>query len=220
MHTCPALLADFAALKMPFPEDFVLMFDVQLDYFLRCVTPSLVADLRSFHRFFEEYGAPNLAAKVHYLVVLKLTSFKILEADEARAREKARTRSAKSEQEIPSSSGELFRGDLTDDALDRLYQVYCNMDLLTKWRANPFYAKRTIGRMRHINGQLPEKYGGSSTAVYENADGALLKALVNGFLPGMILYSFPRNTTAPFSLTSVSMTLTIRCWAKASFSTM
>ena len=27
--------------------------------------------------------------------------------------------------------------------------------------------------MRHINGQLPEKYGGSSTAVYENADGAL-----------------------------------------------
>lgn len=74
--------------------------------------------------------------------------------------------------------------------------------------------------MRHINGQLPEKYGGSSTAVYENADGALLKALVNGFLPGMILYSFPRNTTAPFSLTSVSMTLTIRCWAKASFSTM
>lgn len=54
-----ALLADFAALKMPFPEDFVLMFDVQLDYFLRCVTPSLVADLRSFHRFFEEYGAPN-----------------------------------------------------------------------------------------------------------------------------------------------------------------
>ena len=28
-----ALLADFAALKMPFPEDFVLMFDVQLDYF-------------------------------------------------------------------------------------------------------------------------------------------------------------------------------------------
>ena len=61
--------------------------------------------------------------------------------------------------------------------------------------------------MRHINGQLPEKYGGSSTAVYENADGALLKALVNGFLPGMILYSFPRNTTAPFSLTSVSMTL-------------
>lgn len=120
-----ALLADFAALKMPFPEDFVLMFDVQLDYFLRCVTPSLVADLRSFHRFFEEYGAPNLAAKVHYLVVLKLTSFKILEADEARAREKARTRSAKSEQEIPSSSGELFRGDLTDDALDRLYQVYC-----------------------------------------------------------------------------------------------
>ena len=40
--------------------------------------------------------------------------------------------------------------------------------------------------MRHINGQLPEKYGGSSTAVYENADGALLKALVNGFLPGMI----------------------------------
>ena len=108
-----ALLADFAALKMPFPEDFVLMFDVQLDYFLRCVTPSLVADLRSFHRFFEEYGAPNLAAKVHYLVVLKLTSFKILEADEARAREKARTRSAKSEQEIPSSSGELFRGDLT-----------------------------------------------------------------------------------------------------------
>ena len=96
-----ALLADFAALKMPFPEDFVLMFDVQLDYFLRCVTPSLVADLRSFHRFFEEYGAPNLAAKVHYLVVLKLTSFKILEADEARAREKARTRSAKSEQEIP-----------------------------------------------------------------------------------------------------------------------
>lgn len=77
-----------------------------------------------------------------------------------------------------------------------------------------------VGRMRHINGQLPEKYGGSSTAVYENADGALLKALVNGFLPGMILYSFPRNTTAPFSLTSVSMTLTIRCWAKASFSTM
>ena len=74
--------------------------------------------------------------------------------------------------------------------------------------------------MRHINGQLPEKYGGSSTAVYENADGALLKALVNGFLPGMILYSFARNTTAPFSLTSVSMTLTIRCWAKASFSTM
>ena len=59
-----ALLADFAALKMPFPEAFVLMFDVQLDYFLRCVTPSLVADLRSFHRFFEEYGAPNLAAKV------------------------------------------------------------------------------------------------------------------------------------------------------------
>ena len=98
--------------------------------------------------------------------------------------------------------------------------LWDKMDLLTKWRANPFYAKRTIGRMRHINGQLPEKYGGSSTAVYENADGALLKALVNGFLPGMILYSFPRNTTAPFSLTSVSMTLTIRCWAKASFSTM
>lgn len=110
----------------------------------------------------------------------------------------------------------------------KLYSAYLcgecgcrqDLDLLTKWRANPFYAKRTIGRMRHINGQLPEKYGGSSTAVYENADGALLKALVNGFLPGMILYSFPRNTTAPFSLTSVSMTLTIRCWAKASFSTM
>lgn len=131
-----ALLADFAALKMPFPEDFVLMFDVQLDYFLRCVTPSLVADLRSFHRFFEEYGAPNLAAKVHYLVVLKLTSFKILEADEARAREKARTRSAKSEQEIPSSSGELFRGDLTDDALDRLYQVYCNIETNVAIRLN------------------------------------------------------------------------------------
>lgn len=49
-----ALLADFAALKSPFPEDFILMFDVQFDYFLRCVTPSLVADLRSFHRFFEE----------------------------------------------------------------------------------------------------------------------------------------------------------------------
>lgn len=122
-----ALLADFAALKMPFPEDFVLMFDVQLDYFLRCVTPSLVADLRSFHRFFEEYGAPNLAAKVHYLVVLKLTSFKILEADEARAREKARTRSAKSEQEIPSPE-KLFGGDLSVDALDRLYQVYCDTD--------------------------------------------------------------------------------------------
>ena len=74
--------------------------------------------------------------------------------------------------------------------------------------------------MRYINGQLPEKYGGSSTAVYENADGSLLKALVNGFLPGMILYSIPRNMTTPFSLTSVSMTLTIRCWAKASFSTM
>ena len=41
--------------------------------------------------------------------------------------------------------------------------------------------------MRHINGQLPEKYGGSSTAVYENADGALLKALVNGFLPDDIV---------------------------------
>lgn len=92
--------------------------------------------------------------------------------------------------------------------------------LYTTIEEKHFYAKRTIGRMRHINGQLPEKYGGSSTAVYENADGALLKALVNGFLPGMILYSFPRNTTAPFSLTSVSMTLTIRCWAKASFSTM
>ena len=44
--------------------------------------------------------------------------------------------------------------------------------------------------MRHINGQLPEKYGGSSTAVYENADGALLKALVNGFLPGMYCTAF------------------------------
>ena len=128
-----ALLADFAALKMPFPEDFVLMFDVQLDYFLRCVTPSLVADLRSFHRFFEEYGAPNLAAKVHYLVVLKLTSFKILEADEARAREKARTRSAKSEQEIPSPE-KLFGGDLSVDALDRLYQVYCDTETNTAIR--------------------------------------------------------------------------------------
>lgn len=29
--------------------------------------------------------------------------------------------------------------------------------------------------MRHINGQLPEKYGGSSTAVYENADGGAVK---------------------------------------------
>ena len=44
--------------------------------------------------------------------------------------------------------------------------------------------------MRHINGQLPEKYGGSSTAVYENADGSLLKALVNGFLPGMYCTAF------------------------------
>ena len=123
-----ALLTDFTALKSPFPEDFILMFDVQLDYFLRCVTPSLVADLRSFHRFFEEYDAPNLAAKVHYLVVLKLTSFKILEADEAQSREKARTRSAKSEQEIPSSSEKLFREDLSEDALDRLYQVYCDTE--------------------------------------------------------------------------------------------
>ena len=47
--------------------------------------------------------------------------------------------------------------------------------------------------MRHINGQLPEKYGGSSTAVYENADGALLKALVNGFLPGMIIVQLSKK---------------------------
>ena len=112
-----ALLADFAALKMPFPEDFVLMFDVQLDYFLRCVTPSLVADLRSFHRFFEEYGAPNLAAKVHYLVVLKLTSFKILEADEKSKSSTEHGREKKRELEVQKASRKFLhhRGNFSEE---------------------------------------------------------------------------------------------------------
>ena len=135
-----ALLADFASLKFPFPEDFILLFDVQFDFFLHCVTPSLVADLRSFHRFFEENGNPNLAAKAHHLVVLKLTSFKILEADGARAREKMRARSTKSDLETAPSAEKVpvcAIGDaLSEDVLNRLYEVYCNTETNASIRLN------------------------------------------------------------------------------------
>ena len=135
-----ALLADFASLKFPFPEDFILLFDVQFDFFLHCVTPSLVADLRSFHRFFEENGNPNLAAKAHHLVVLKLTSFKILEADVARAREKMRARSTKSDLETAPSAEKVpvcAIGDaLSEDVLNRLYEVYCNTETNASIRLN------------------------------------------------------------------------------------
>ena len=135
-----ALLADFASLKLPFPEDFILLFDVQFDFFLRCVTPSLVADLRSFHLFFEKNGNPNLAAMAHHLVVMKLTSFKILEADEARAREKLRARSTKSDLETAPSPEKVpvcAIGDaLSEDALNRLYEVYCNTETNASIRLN------------------------------------------------------------------------------------
>ena len=39
-------------------------------------------------------------------------------------------------------------------------------------------------------------------------------------IPGTILYSFPRKTTAPSSLPSVRMMPTIRCWEKAHSFTM
>ena len=67
--------------------------------------------------------------------------------------------------------------------------------------------------MRHINGQLPDKIWWQFHKDMWECGWIAVKSTGDVFLPGMILYSIPRNMTAPFSLPSVHMTLTIHCWA-------